>query len=87
MKTFFLLMLAMCGSMLIYTLVSDPIGYKVGDCLSIGNEDYVYKVTEVGRYGVKTLTPAAMDGYQEFYVSQQNLAISKKMDCFGLFKE
>jgi hypothetical protein len=65
--------------------VHPQLNFEVGECISIGDQDYVYKITQIGKYGLKTITPVML-GYEEFLVNQQNLKSAMKMDCFDLFK-
>ncbi len=65
-----------------YKMDSSP-NFKVGDCLVISN-DYIYKVLEVGKYGLKTVRPN-YETYTEILLDSEDVKKSHKMDCFSLF--
>lgn len=60
--------------------------YQYGDCLSLPANEHVFKVVEVGKYGIKAIEPH-YDGFEDVYLTQQDLKNAKPMDCFDLFKQ
>jgi len=59
-------------------------GYKIGDCLVLKGKEDIYKVTEVGKYGLKTNKPH-YDEFRETLLFPEDLNNSDHMDCFDMF--
>lgn len=66
-------------------LLSGCSQYNVGDCLVLQGSDNIYKVMEVGKYGLKTIKPR-YDGYEVILLDPYDLKRATRMDCFDMFK-
>lgn len=88
LKNYILAIIVLCVIMVGYTTFfsSQMMGYRVGDCLSLGAEDNVYKVTEIGQYGLRTTTPH-YNGYEVYYINSQKIKTAIRVDCFDLFNK
>jgi hypothetical protein len=73
------------GTSIFYN-VNPQMKYKVGDCLVIEGDDSIFKVLEIGKYGIKTIRPR-YNGFEEVYQHPENVMKAMKMDCFDLFNK
>jgi hypothetical protein len=79
--------LAIIVLMVAIALIPTPgprIGYQVGDCFAskAGN---INKVTEVGKYGLKAITPS-YNSFTENFFTVKELQEAIRIDCFDYFE-
>ncbi|HEY5236470.1 MAG TPA: hypothetical protein VIJ14_09855 [Rhabdochlamydiaceae bacterium] len=60
------------------------IGYQVGDCFA-SKSGNIQKVTEVGKYGLKAITPS-YNSFTENFFTLKDLQEAIRIDCFDYFE-
>jgi len=60
------------------------LGYRVGDCFA-SKANNINKVTEVGKYGLKAITPSYNSFTENFFTSKE-LQEAIRIDCFDYFE-
>lgn len=74
-----------CMAIVAFGIAATSTGFHEGDCISVPKNEHVFKVVQVGKYGIKAIQPH-YDGFEDVYLDQDDLKEAKRMDCFDLFK-